>query len=370
MGSVSQFHDRIRPPAHRIESEEEAVACARRFATAIRQQASEHDINRILPYAELDELSRSGLTAIGVPPDYDGLDVSNSLLAEIVAIIAEGDASIGECLEVHFQALEHLRTQTGDELKKTLFARVLEGDRFAATSFSEATALHSKGLGYQLNGRSVASSGILFADWIAISATDASGCKFTLHILRESEGLQIVDDWDGFGQRTNGSASVVATNAHINADAAELVSFVSHPTSAAIGALLHASVDLGIARASLSDLAGSPQAPATEIGKLTIGIETAAALLERAGRKLDIAQVNPTETMMDEAYFSASAARITASDVALEAANAVFAFSDCRTASIGLNLDRHWRNIRIRSIGAATDELYRNASGHYFKLRK
>ncbi|MGO8469916.1 Rrf2 family transcriptional regulator, partial [Rhizobium leguminosarum] len=42
------------------------------------------------------------------------LDVSNALLAEIVAIIAEGDASIGETLENHFSALETLRTQAAE----------------------------------------------------------------------------------------------------------------------------------------------------------------------------------------------------------------------------------------------------------------
>jgi len=89
MGTVSQLHDRLRPAAHRIESEEEAVAAARRLAADFRRQSSERDINRILPYSELDSLSLSGLTAITVPPEYEGLDVSNALLAEIVAIIAE-----------------------------------------------------------------------------------------------------------------------------------------------------------------------------------------------------------------------------------------------------------------------------------------
>ncbi|MGO7823075.1 monooxygenase, partial [Rhizobium ruizarguesonis] len=57
MGTVSQFHESLRPPANRIESEEEAISTARGLAAAFRHQASERDINRILPFAELDALS-------------------------------------------------------------------------------------------------------------------------------------------------------------------------------------------------------------------------------------------------------------------------------------------------------------------------
>jgi alkylation response protein AidB-like acyl-CoA dehydrogenase len=116
MGTVSQLHDNVRPPAHRIETEEESVSTAREFAAAFRRQANERDINRLMPNAELDTLSQSGLTAITVPPEYQGLDVSNALLAEIVAIIAESDASIGNVLASHFRVLEGLRNQPSEEL--------------------------------------------------------------------------------------------------------------------------------------------------------------------------------------------------------------------------------------------------------------
>ncbi|MFB2607651.1 monooxygenase, partial [Rhizobium phaseoli] len=171
MGTVSQFRDRLRPPAHRIESEEAAISTARNLAAAFRREASERDINRILPFAELDALSISGLTAITVPPEHEGLDVPNALLAEIVAIIAETDASIGETLENHFSALETLRIQAGEDLKASLFARVLLGDRFALATFAEGCELTEEGLGYRLSGRTRQAAGILYAVWIAATIT-------------------------------------------------------------------------------------------------------------------------------------------------------------------------------------------------------
>ncbi|MBY3309355.1 monooxygenase [Rhizobium laguerreae] len=368
MGTVSQFHQSLRPPAHRIESEEEAISTARDLAAAFRHQASERDINRILPFAELDALSVSGLTAITVPPDHEGLDVSNALLAEIVAIIAEGDASIGEALESHFSALETLRIQASEDLKASLFARVLLGDSFAGAAFTDGTELTAEGPGYRLSGRTWQAPGILFADWIAAAATAPPSRPVTLYLARGEEGVQVVDDWDGFGQRTNGSATAIVGMLHVNADAIAPAPSSGHSTGISLGLLLKAGVSLGIARAAWSDLMTAIGDRSTtvlpRIGERAIRIEMAAAALERAGRKLDIAQVNPVEAAMADAHFSASAAAILAGETALDTANALFELAGETSAGIGLNLDRHWRNARIHALSLARDKLLHTA-GEY-----
>ncbi|MBY3085132.1 monooxygenase [Rhizobium laguerreae] len=368
MGTVSQFHESLRPPAHRIESEEEAISTARDLAAAFRHQARERDINRILPFAELDALSVSGLTAITVPPDHEGLDVSNALLAEIVAIIAEGDASIGEALESHFSALETLRIQAAEDLKASLFARVLLGDRFAGAAFTDGTELTAEGPGYRLSGRTRQAPGILFADWIASAATAPPSRPVTLYLTRGEEGMQVVDDWDGFGQRTNGSATAIVGTLHVNADAIAPAPSSGHSTGISLGLLLKAGVSLGVARAAWSELmtAIGHRSPTVlpQIGERAIRIEATAAALERAGRKLDIAQVNPVEAAMADAHFSASAAAILAGETALDTANALFELAGETSAGIGLNLDRHWRNARIHALSLARDKLLHTA-GEY-----
>jgi len=367
MGTVSQFHDSLRPPAHRIESEEEAISTARDLAATFRRQASERDINRILPHAELDALSTSGLTAITVPPDYQGLDVSNALLAEIVAIIAEGDASIGEALENHFCVLETLRTQAAEDLKASLFARVLEGDRFAATTFIDGTELTAEGPGYRLSGRTRQAPGILFADWIAAAAAAPPSRPVTLYLARGDDSIQVVDDWDGFGQRTNGSATAIVGPFHVDADAIAPAPSLEHSTGVSLGLLLKAGVSLGIARAAWTDLMiaiGDRTAIFARLGEHAIRIETTAAALERAGRKLDIAQVNSVGATMADAHFSASAAAILAAETALGTANALFELAGETSAGIGLNLDRHWRNARIHALSLPRDQLM-GAAGEY-----
>lgn len=373
MGTVSQLHDNVRPPARRIETEEEAVSTARELAAAFRRQASERDINRLMPNAELDTLSQSGLTAITVPPEYQGLDVSNALLAEIVAIITESDASIGNVLAYHFRVLEGLRNQPSEELKITLFARALDGDRFAAARFTDQASLVAEGSGFRLTGRSEQAAAILFCDWIAAAAIDPGGRRVTLHLQRDSDELQAVDDWDAFGLRTNGTATLIAGKLHVNADTVTAASSGDHATEKSLGLLLQAAVGLGIARAAFSDLlamAKEPSALFGKIGERAIRIETATGALEQAGRKLDIAQVSPAEAAMAEAYFSTTSACLAATEVALDTANALFELARGATGSIALNLDRHWRNARIHDMAIPREPLLNATGAHILKIRE
>ncbi|MBY3584520.1 monooxygenase [Rhizobium bangladeshense] len=370
MGTVSQFQDRLRPSARRIETEEEAVSTARNLADTFRHHASERDINRILPFAELDALSVSGLTAISVPPEHEGLDVPNALLAEIVAIVAEADASIGEALENHFSVLETLRTQAAEDLKASLFAHVLLGDRFAGATVADGTELSAEGPGYRLSGRMRQAPGILYADWIAAAVTLPPSRPVTLYLSRNGEDVQVIDDWDGFGQRTNGSATTIAGAIHVNVDAIAPAPSSGYPTGISLGLLLKAGVSLGIARAAWADLKTTIDertVNASRLGEHAVGIEIAAAALERAGRKLDIAQVNPVEAAMADAYFSASAAAITAGETALSAANALFELAGEASTGIGLNLDRHWRNARIHALSLPRDGLLHRAGDYMSK---
>ena len=373
MGTVSQLHDNVRPPAHRIETEEEAVSAARQLAVVFRQRANERDINRLMPNAELDALSQSGLTAITVPPEYTGLDISNALLAEIVAIIAESDASIGSVLASHFRVLEGLRNQPSEELKTALFNRTLDGDRFAATRFADQAGLVAEGSGFRLTGRSEQATAILFSDWIAAAAIDPAGRRVTLHLQRDSDELQTVDDWDAFGLRTNGTATMIAGKLHVNADTVNLAPSGSHTTESSLGLLLQAAVSLGIARAAFADLlvmAKDPSALFGKIGKRAVRIETATGALERAGRKLDMAQVSPAEPAMADAYFSASSACLGATEAALDTANALFELARGATGSIALNLDCHWRNARIHDMTIQREPLLNTAGAYVLKMRE
>jgi alkylation response protein AidB-like acyl-CoA dehydrogenase len=194
----------------------------------------------------------------------------------------------------------------------------------------------------------------------------------TLYLAGAEEGVQVVDDWDGFGQRTNGSATAIVGTLHVNADAIAPAPSSGHSIAISLGLLLKAGVSLGIARAAWSDLMIAIGDRSTSvlpgIGERAIRIEMAAAALERAGRKLDTAQVNPVEAAMADAHFSASAAAILAGETALATANALFELAGETSAGIGLNLDRHWRNARIHALSLPRDKLVHTAGEYMSKV--
>jgi SfnB family sulfur acquisition oxidoreductase len=378
MENVLRLKQEMRGAVHVIQSDDEALSIARALAADFAKSAGARDLNRTLPYAELDALSQSGLLAITVPSEYGGLDVSNAVLAEITAIIAEGDASIGQIPQNHFYILEALRTDGSEEQKRYFFERALAGDRFG-NALSEKgtktvghynTRISREGLGYRINGRKFYSTGVLFADWVTIFAIDADDRLTMSFVAQGAEGIELVDDWDGFGQRTTGSGSTILNNVYVNADAVvhHHKGFERPSTIGSVGQIIHAGVDLGIARAAFAetlnfvktqarpwmdsgvDRASDDPLTIAKVGQIAIGIEAAAAMIERAGRKVDLAQIDPTEAKVIEATLAVAAAKVLTTEIALEASTTLFELAGTSSTRIGLNLDRHWRNARTHTL--------------------
>jgi alkylation response protein AidB-like acyl-CoA dehydrogenase len=91
-----------RASAHRIISDSEAIQTAEELRKSFAANAAYRDQERVLPRAEIDSFSCSGLWAITVPRAYGGAEVSAATLAEVVALISEGDASIGQIPQNHY----------------------------------------------------------------------------------------------------------------------------------------------------------------------------------------------------------------------------------------------------------------------------
>ena len=87
-------------------------------------------------------------------------------------------------------------------------------------------------------------------------------------------------------------------------------------------------------------------------------------MVERAGSKIDAAQINLTEDHVIDAALSVAAAQTVTAEIAMEASNTLFDLAGASSARIGLNLDRHWRNARIHTLHDPTRRTY-NAVGNY-----
>ncbi|EUB99070.1 sulfate-starvation-induced SfnB [Rhizobium sp. CF080] len=378
MSRVFHLTGKIKAVAPYIATEDEALDVAKALGARIAEGSNLRDRERLLPHDEVEFVTQSGLLGITVPSEYGGADISNAFLAEVIAIISEADASIGQIPQNHYHILEALRLCGTEEQKKFFFARALAGEHFA-NALAEAgasaagdieTRLVPDGVGYRINGRKYYSTGALFADWVAIFAIDPEGRLVMAIVPKETDGLTIVDDWDSFGQRTTASGTVLIDNVYVAADSviAYYRSFERHAPVGSLGQLLHAAIDLGIARAAFADMlhfirhksrgmrnlgieaASSDPLTIARTGSIAVKLEAASAVLERAGRKVDVAQITPSPETAVEASLSVAAAKILTTEAAMDATNGLFELAGTSATKEELNLDRHWRNARTHTV--------------------
>ncbi len=378
MGNVFGLAAKIRAVAPYVANEDQAIDIARSLALRLREGSSRRDRERILPHHEMQLVTQSGLLGVTVPAEYGGADISNPFLAEMLAILSEADSSVGQIPQNHFYILDVLRLAGSEEQKRYFFTRALAGDHFAnalaerdvKTAGEITTRLLPDGPGYRISGRKYYSTGALFADWIAIFALDAHDKLVMAIVPRESAGLSVIDDWSGFGQRTTASGTVEINNLYVSADAViqNHKAFAGPAPLGALAQLLHAAVDLGIARAAFADMVDFVRTKArgnsnlgidaashdpltvARTGSIAVKIEAAAAVLERAGRKIDIAQVSPSAEVAAEASIAVASAKILTTEAALEATNALFELAGTSSTDESFNFDRHWRNARTHTV--------------------
>ncbi|HEN8713576.1 TPA: SfnB family sulfur acquisition oxidoreductase [Pseudomonas putida] len=376
-----------------ITSDTQALAVAEQVAQQLRRDSALRDRERRLPHAELDLFSQSGLWAISVPKAFGGAGVSNVTLAKVIARIAQADASLGQIPQNHFYALEVLRVNGSPHQQQRLYAEVLAGQRLGnalaelgtKTAHDRTTRLSREGDGYRINGRKFYATGALYAQRIPTSVIDEHGVQQLAFVPVDSQGLQVIDDWSGFGQRTTGSGSVVFDNVQVRAE--DVVPFQSAFERATpvgpLAQILHAAIDTGIARAAYEDAlhfvrtrsrpwVDSGQDKASEdpltlksFGHLAIRLHATEALLERAGQFLDRAQADSNADTVAAASIAVAQARAISTEIALAAGTTLFELAGSQATLAEHNLDRHWRNARVHTLHDPVRWKY-HAIGNYY----
>lgn len=370
-----------------ITSVDDVLPVARSLAEDIAAGASERDAQRALPHTEIKALKDSGLLAITVPKQCGGIAAPATVVAEVFRLLAHADPSLAQIPHSHFTFLEALRLQGTVAQHERFFGEVLAG-ALVANAQSErgphpidvdATTLTPRpGGDHVLSGRKFYSTGALFADWVVVRAScgDGSGKvpvastpKAVAFVPHDAPGLDIVDDWDGMGQRTTASGTVTLDDVVV--PAAHVVPFspiFSRPTTyGARAQLWHSAIDVGIATGALE--AGVRQAgrarahfearvPAAvedptvinAAGELAVTVRAAQALLVEAARRVDEATAHLTEESAAEASVAVAAAKVGAVRAALAASNGLFELGGTRSASASDNLSRFWRDARTHTL--------------------
>ena len=366
----------------RIASDAEALDAARELAAIFADGASRRDRERILPWAELDRWSASGLGAITVPRAYGGADVSYATLAEVFAILSAADAALGQIPQNHFGLLGVLREIGTDAQKQRYYGEVLAGRRLgnagpprrsaaSGTVLQSDTRLRRTPDGLRLTGTRFYSTGALFAHRVPVRALDDDDRAVQVWVPRDAPGLTVIDDWSSFGQRTTASGTVTFDAVAVSEEDVLPIGQLADrpglfgPTSQ----LIQAAIDQGIAQAAFDDAlafvrqyarpwidAGVAHASDDpyligDVGRLAVDLHAAHAVLLEAGHTLDeIAAAPVTARDSARASLAVAEAKVLTTEVALAASEKLFELAGSSATRARHNLDRHWRNARTHTL--------------------
>ncbi len=350
----------------------------------IGEGASERDRERSLPFAVIDAVRRARLGALRVEAQAGGGGATNRELFETVIRLGDADPNVAHILRNHFTFVERfVRGQTA--LKNEKWRRaVAEGAIFglaygeldqARVGSKEAnTVLTPEGEGYRLSGTKYYSTGTLYSDYVLVRAKLPSGELASAIIPSTRTGVEIIDDWDGFGQKLTGSGTTILRDVRVEAE--EVVPdteghFFTQPYTGPVPQLLLTAINAGILRAILRDAGAlvrrrersyshaTTERPADDpilqviVGQIACNAFAAGSTVLAAADsldRLDRARAGDDQAAADaaahEASLQTSQAKVVVDELAIRSAGLLLDVGGASATKQSANLDRHWRNAR------------------------
>ncbi len=376
-----------------VLSAEGAISAATDLAAEFAIGASERDRCRELPFDQINQLAASGLLAATIPPKYGGAGLPPSVIAEVIRIISTADPNIAQIPHSHFVYINLLRLAGSVEQLQHYSDLVLRGGRIANAQSERAsrtvadiattlrpTAEQFDGR-FRINGTKYYCTGSLFADTLAVltrlddprETTGLAAGQYVAFLPADTPGVQIIDDWDGLGQRTTCSGTIIFDGVEVGqGQLVARASAANAPTGyGAFAQLMHAAIDVGIARGALEAAASfardksRPWFEAEEsraiddrlliqrFGELCVEVSAAEATLSVAGAKVDATMTGGSVAIPGssaDASLAVATAKILADKAANDVSSALFEVGGTRSAAAELNLDHFWRNARIHTL--------------------
>jgi alkylation response protein AidB-like acyl-CoA dehydrogenase len=348
---------------------------------AIGEGASERDRLRAHPLEALSLVRQSRLGALRLPAEQGGGGATARELFGVVIALADADPNVAHILRNHFSFVERfLRPYRNEKLQ--VWRRAVAAGAIFGLAYGELesgavggkeinTVLTPEGDGYRLDGVKYYSTGSLYADYVLVRARLPDGTLATPIVPAARAGVELLDDWDGFGQRLTGSGTTYLRQVRVEAEEVVLESdgpFFSRPYPGAVPQLILTAVSAGILRTILRDagtllrtrarsFAHAPSERPSEdpilqqiVGQIASDAFAGEATVLAAADALDridaAAGGAGFEAALHEAALLASLAKVTVDELAVRAAGRLLDVGGASATRAGLNLDRHWRNAR------------------------
>lgn len=350
--------------------------------------AKDRDRNDENPFDQVSALKRAGFGVLRLPPELGGAGFSVRELFSTVIDVARADPIVAHIFRTHFWFVEERLRTAGDPGSQRWLREAAAGKIFG-NAFSEKGSLAVGSLvfntrllpkqdgTFRLTGQKYYSTGTLFSDYLTVATTTDHDSVASVLVPTDRTGVQVIDDWDGFGQRRTGTGTTVFTDVVVHPDeilvdtpydaeptptvqyaslqlyihaivAGVLASVVDDGaallrsrTRSFSHALAEAPVDDPLHQKLLGELASTAYVARAAVLDAADAIAAATASAAREG-----AGGIPDADLTQEAQLRAAQVKVHLDAVAPEAATRLLELGGASAASRARNLDRHWRNIR------------------------
>ncbi|ANF87291.1 acyl-CoA dehydrogenase family protein [Pseudomonas sp. M5A4_2d] len=206
---------------------EQLAAPFRPLFAQILAQAAEADQTRASLTNVIQQLNKLGLPRWRLPVSEGGQDAT---LVELLALLTElsaADSNITQALRGHFGFCEDVLCAKDLDWRAKWLHRLGQGALLSPGSTEVGnqtrgdfdTRLHRDAQGtLRISGKKFYTTGALYSDLINTIATGEDGTVYSVVVDLKAPGVQIIDDWNGFGQRLTASGTCVFDNAPVEDD--------------------------------------------------------------------------------------------------------------------------------------------------------
>ncbi|MFF2372363.1 acyl-CoA dehydrogenase family protein [Agromyces sp. NPDC058110] len=352
----------------------------------IAQTAVSHELEGTRPFAETRALAEAGFGALRLPVEAGGGGLGVAEFFELLVELAAADPNQPQLWRNHIAFVED-RLAGGSERDREWLVRIADGaviggawSETGTTSILGDTRLERVDGRLLLNGTKYYSTGSIYADRVGVLALAEDGELRIALIDARSEGLELVDDWTGFGQRATGSGTTRLRDVVVAEDA--VLDFTDRFVSQeAVFQLVLVAALAGVARAARVDAVESVLARARSyphalaerprddaqvqqvVGRIAAHAAVAEASVARGAHALDAvvaavagaesvapaaagARDGEVETAARSAAIAVYEAQVAVAEAALQASTLLFDALGSSGVQRSAALDRHWRNAR------------------------
>ena len=238
----------------------ELIARAEEMVPRLRERASAAEALRRQPEETIEDYRAAGFFTAMVPADRGGSALGLQEFADLVRVISRGDASAG-WIAAFLISHSTILYRYGAEAQAEFFAETSYGLTVAAAA-PPGSAEPVEG-GFRVSGTWRFGSGVMHAEWAALSAMSPEG---PLSVVIPMSDLEIVDTWHVPGMKATGSNDIKAegvfvprrraaffpvySSEHNEGAALTKYPLIGYPMNRTLN-LIHPAVAIGTAEAAL-----------------------------------------------------------------------------------------------------------------------